>query len=152
MYRRDLATLKSKNFMQVDEVDLHNFHHIIQIRVTQMYSECSIDKDTYRYLCGIKPSLKCDHLYLLPKIHKNQRWSSICPSKQHMQHQATTTWPIILQCDTQTRKIGAQCDYFLIPIVQNQSIPPILSKKLRLENFQQKCYLLHMMWLVCLPT
>lgn len=117
-----MRQLKSKHYMQVDKPDLHNLHHIIQNRVTQMYSKGSIDKETYRYLCDNKPSLKCGHLYLLPKIHKiKDEVRYALQNGQCSIRQLPPGRPIISQCDTPTRKIGAYCDYFLIPIVQNQS-------------------------------
>lgn len=114
--------LLSKHYMQVQKPDLQHLHDLIQKRINEMHARGSIDKDTLRFLKEQKPLLECGHFYLLPKIHKiqdnvrNALLNDLCSIRR-----LPPGRPIIAQCNTPTRKIGAYCDYFLIPIVQKQS-------------------------------
>lgn len=65
-----LRQLQSKHYMQVEKPNLNNLHSMIQSKIVEMHSKGTIDKETYRFLSDNKPSLKCGHLYMLPKIHK----------------------------------------------------------------------------------
>lgn len=114
--------LQSKHYMQVEKPDLKELHNCIQDKVNEMHLQESLDKETYRFLKDNKPALKCGQLYLLPKIHKikddvrNALINNLCSIRQ-----LPPGRPIISQCETPTRNIGAYCDYFLIPIVRKQS-------------------------------
>lgn len=116
-----LRQLQSKHYMQVEKPNLNNLHSMIQSKIVEMHSKGTIDKETYRFLSDNKPSLKCGHLYMLPKIHKikDNVWVALFNGLWSLR-QLPPWRPIISQCDTPTRKIGAFCDYFLIPIVQKQ--------------------------------
>ncbi|XP_062592673.1 uncharacterized protein LOC134254146 [Saccostrea cucullata] len=117
-----LRQLQSKHYMPVEKPNLHNLHKMIQNKITEMYSKGTIDKETYRFLSDNRPSLKCGHLYFLPKIHKiKDNVRDALMKGQCSIRQLPPGRPIISQCDTPTRNIGAYCDYFLIPIVQKQS-------------------------------
>lgn len=65
-----LRQLQSKHYMPVEKPNLNNLHSMIQSKIVEMHSKGTIDKETYRFLSDNKPSLKCGHLYMLPKIHK----------------------------------------------------------------------------------
>lgn len=114
--------LQSKHYMQVSEPNMLKLHDSIQNKLAEMHTNGSLDKDTYKFFNDKKPSLKCGHLYLLPKTHKipaniyNALMNGQCSIKK-----LPPGRPIISQCDTPTRKIGQYCDYFLVPIVQKQS-------------------------------
>ena len=114
--------LLSKHYLQVEKPDLQHLHDLIQKRIIEMHARGSIDKDTLRFLKEQKPLFECGNFYLLPKIHKiqdnvrNALLNDLCSIRR-----LPPGRPIIAQCNTPTRKIGAYCDYFLIPIVQKQS-------------------------------
>ncbi|XP_062579196.1 uncharacterized protein LOC134241129 [Saccostrea cucullata] len=113
--------LLSKHYMQVEKPNLIYLQDLIQTRINDMHSRGSIDKITLQFLKEKNPSLKCGQFYLLPKIHKlqdnvrNALINDLCSIRR-----LPPGRPIIAQCNTPTRKIGAYCDYFLIPIVQKQ--------------------------------
>lgn len=113
--------LKSKHYMQVEKPDLKELHNHIQDKINEMHLHKSLNKEN-RFLKDNKPALKCRQLYLLPKIHnikddvRNALINILCSIRQ-----LPPGRPIISQCETPTRNIGAYCGYFLIPIVRKQS-------------------------------
>lgn len=108
--------------MQVEKPDLKELHNRIQDKINETDVHESLDKETYRVLKDNKPALKCGQLYLFPKIHKikDDVWNTLINNLCSIR-QLPPGRPIISQCETPPRNIGAYCDYFLIYIVRKQS-------------------------------
>ena len=119
--REGLRQLNSKHYVEVSQPNIFDIQRIIKERVSAMHSKGTLDDETYRFLNNQTTTPKCGQLYLLPKIHKikgtilSALTDGICNLRE-----LPPGRPIISQCSAPTYKIGAYCDYFLVPIVQNQ--------------------------------
>ena len=119
--KEGLRQLQSKHYTEVERPDLLHIQDIIHEKLSEMFSNDYLDKETFRFLDNSKQLPRCGQLYLLPKIHKikgtilNALNDGLCSLKD-----LPPGRPIISQCATPTYKIGAYCDYFLLPIVKKQ--------------------------------
>ena len=117
-----LRQLNSKHYVEVDQPNLLDLQNIIKNKVDKMREKESLDDETFRYLSEFSKTPKCGKLYLLPKIHKikgetlDALKNGLCSLRK-----LPPGRPIISQCSSSTYRIGAYCDYFLIPIVKKQS-------------------------------
>ncbi|XP_071124173.1 uncharacterized protein [Mytilus edulis] len=117
--------LNTQHYCQLDSFNMAELKIQVIEYIKSLYDQGIIDKISFKFLTNGQKlrDARLGRIYILPKIHRLET-----ETFKQIQHDGLNELniippgrPIISQCGSVTELIGHYVDYFLIPIVQNQS-------------------------------
>ncbi|XP_063448192.1 serine-aspartate repeat-containing protein C-like [Mytilus trossulus] len=117
--------LNTQHYCQLDSFNMAELKIQVIEYVKSLYDQGIIDKISFRFLTNGQKlrDARLGRIYILPKIHRLEieTFKQIQQDGLNELNIIPPGRPIISQCGSVTELIGHYVDYFLIPIVQNQS-------------------------------